>query len=58
MSFKELLVSEDKCKKIISRQMEVIVFIILCNILDLMFTKSLPFTDWDVHFSVFAGTTS
>ena len=33
MSFKELLVSKDKCTSIISRQMEVIVFIILWNIL-------------------------
>ena len=32
MSFKELLVSKDKCTSIISRQMEVIVFIILWNI--------------------------
>ena len=39
MSFKELLVSKDKCTSIISRQMEAIVFIILCNIFAARRTK-------------------
>ena len=64
MSFKELLLSKDKRMSIISRQMEATMSIIrclssyFCSAEDLMFTKSLTFTDWDVHFSVSAGTTS
>ena len=39
MSFKELLVSKDKCTSIISRQMEAIVFIIPSNIFAARRTK-------------------